>query len=542
MLTRIIVAAAVVSVMSIWIAAVQADEAKPGSDALLVVPKGQAGAKIDRFVTVNGGSARQATQASVTWDDSGLTVVFDCVDDQVNAEQRTRDNADIWKDDCVEIFIDPSHSHDYQTKWLHVIVTASGAVFDEQGGAVDWGTHADNGSLRAGHISYDAKGLRTAVEKTDKGWRTHVLIPWEDIGSKPKPGDLWGVNFCRSDYPGDDYTCWSPTRGPFHQLHNWGHILFTEGEADEASVNKARARMATMHARLKGGPGMVNGALLMPTAENPDPTKLPTLSVWVHRSLQMVAVEFPEVPGLVADAWCYEGPRENLGVRELPGGVLELRHGYDEALVMVTRVIPEPGAVEFRCTLERREGSDAPLPESIPHNIPNLCLHLWRSPQLANPGEHYSEFVKRCFIYTGKGRTFLHETRRGPLPNQPLDNHAQKPLPWVQSYLAQGEPPRAAPSFSSFNYSEDRFVVPIMGQVTLDGRHIVALASDSAIEMIQAWHNCFHNYAQWQPTDAPLLKRTWRLKLYATQNDPAKLLERVKRDFSAINLSSASMP
>jgi len=37
----------------------------------------------------------------------------------------------------------------------------------------------------------------------------------------------------------------------------------------------------------------------------------------------------------------------------------------------------------------------------------------------------------------------------------------------------------------------------------------------------------------WLPVDAPAHERTWRMKVYAMENDPRALLERVFEDFPA---------
>jgi len=48
------------------------------------------------------------------------------------------------------------------------------------------------------------------------------------------------------------------------------------------------------------------------TAKNPDPQRLPTLSVYNDdkfsrgKVLTMVAATFPNVPGFTCDSWCYE--------------------------------------------------------------------------------------------------------------------------------------------------------------------------------------------------------------------------------------------
>ena len=281
------------------------------------------------------------------------------------------------------------------------------------------------------------------------------------------------------------------------------------------------------------------------SANNPAPDRLPTLGVWLDRastpgrSLPMVSAMFPNVPGLVCDSWCYESELGFLGANALEGGKLELRHRAhaQPEVVLVTTVIPEPAAVEFlsRAELDRERG------EKLPANLPslNLCWQLRRAPAFKSRPEPYPEFVKRCFIFTERGRTFLHETARRPIPVRPLEHEYNNP-PWVQMYVGTWQEIPKVGTNSWADYSPDRYVTRVIGTVSRDGRFLAALATDSATTMCQAWHDCLHNNPQWQPADAPPGQRRWRLKVYAMDNDPAALRRRVDADFPAGRQAAAT--
>lgn len=269
---------------------------------------------------------------------------------------------------------------------------------------------------------------------------------------------------------------------------------------------------------------------------NPAPERLPTLSVWLDPSLRsdepllMVAAAFPNVPGLVCDSWCYESELDFLGAKALEGGRLELRHRMRAApqVLIVTTVTPEPGAVEFlaRAELDRERGGA--LPKDV--LTPNLCWQLRRASAFRSQPDPYPEFVKRCFIFTEKGRTFLHETARRPIPVRPPDHKFNNP-PWVQMYVGTWQEVPKVGTNSWADYSPDRYTTRIIGTVSRDGKYLAALANDSAMVMAQAWHDCLHNNPTWQPAQAPPDQRVWRLKIYAMENDPAVLRARVHQDF-----------
>ena len=53
----------------------------------------------------------------------------------------------------------------------------------------------------------------------------------------------------------------------------------------------------------------------------------------------------------------------------------------------------------------------------------------------------------------------------------------------------------------------------------------------SADTILRAYHDCLHNNPEWLPQSAPLLERTWRMKIYVMKHDAATLLKRVSKDF-----------
>jgi len=274
------------------------------------------------------------------------------------------------------------------------------------------------------------------------------------------------------------------------------------------------------------------------TAINPNAARLPTLGVWQRDGMTYVAATFPDVPNFTCDAWCYESALDFLDARPLDGGRIELRHRVREQphAIIVTTVTPEPGAVEFAARAEVEKGATGALPDSI--LTPNMCWQLIRAPGFASAPDPYPEFVKRCFIFTENGRPFLDHTTRKLIPCRPVDDPYNNP-PWVQMYLMTGTPTPAVTPESWSDYSPDRYVVPVVGAVSRDGKYLAALANGSATVMAQAWHDCMHNNPDWVPTDAPPGERVWRVKVYVMKNDPRALLRRVARDFPGTASSQA---
>jgi dienelactone hydrolase len=266
------------------------------------------------------------------------------------------------------------------------------------------------------------------------------------------------------------------------------------------------------------------------TAANPDPQTLPMLGVWQKDKLTLVASTFPNVPDFTCDSWCYESDVDFLEARDIGEGRLELRHRLRQSpqALLVTTVTPLPGAVEFAARVQLAEGTSGELAENP--LTPNLCWQLRRAPGFASAPDSYPEFIKRCFIFTEKGMTFLDETDRKKIPVRYAADPYNNP-PWVQMYVgAWQEVPTAGPT-SWADYSATQYATTVIGAVSRDGKYLAAIANDSAPLMCQAWHDCMHNNPCWLPANAPVGERVWRLRIYAMQNDPGKLLAQVARDF-----------
>lgn len=289
-----------------------------------------------------------------------------------------------------------------------------------------------------------------------------------------------------------------------------------------------------------GRPGPRDEVLVR--ARNPKPDQLPSLLVWREPTRGMVYLQatFPNVPQFTCDTWCYESPVEFLGAEAGEGGRVRLRHRWKEhpEVIFVTTATPEPGAVDLRVTVELDRERGEKLPDRL---MPlNACWQLQNAPQFASKPDPFLEFVKRCFIFTDSGLTFLHLTQRSKIPVRPDDDPYNNP-PWVQMYTPVWRPVQKAVPPSWAGYSTDRFVYPVIGTVSRDKKYLAAIANDTASMMAQAWHDCLHNNAAWVK-DANG-EWVWRIRIYAMENDPEALLRRVGQDFpQAMRLKENRVP
>ena len=296
---------------------------------------------------------------------------------------------------------------------------------------------------------------------------------------------------------------------------------------------------ALVFSLLAAGNSAADDRQILTAKSNPKPEALPTLGVWqehVKKKNQYytnLSVRFPNVPDFTCDLWCFESPGiEFQSARELKEGRVELRHsweGHDQEIV--TTATPYRGSVEIVSRLAPARNDAAGEPSEYPPL--NICWQLRRAPEFASEPDPYPEFVRRCFIFTDRGQTFLLDTVRRPIPVKPITHKRNNP-PWVQMYAPHAAPAelRSGPSGWA-DYSSDRFTVPVIGAISRDRKYLTAMASGSQAMVCQAWHDCMHNNARWLPA-ADGSGKEWRVRIYAMENDPAALLAQFHSDFPTV--------
>ena len=286
--------------------------------------------------------------------------------------------------------------------------------------------------------------------------------------------------------------------------------------------------------------GIAGDREILTATSNPLPGELPTLGVWQEYVKNkdiyytLISADFPNVPGLVCDMWCYESPGIHyLSAREEEKGVVSLRHRWDDHdWDIITTAIPHKGAVEIMARLESTQKHSGGIPEEYPGL--NICWQLRRAESFSSEKGRYPEFVQRCFIFTERGRIFLHNTHRSPIPVRPLTDKENNP-PWVQMYAARSAPEDVRVDSTSWaDYSPDRYLHPIIGTASRDGKYLTAIATGSEGMVCQAWHDCMHNNARWLPV-AEGEPKQWRVLIYAMDNDPDALLDQFQHDFPEVD-------
>lgn len=174
--------------------------------------------------------------ARLTWDDQFLYAFVSITDSDVVSEYKNHDEP-LWKQDCVELFIDADGN---RRGYVELQVNPNNATFDS------WFATT---RAQPGDVSWDS-GMQTAVKlrgtavpgDTDQGWDAELAIPWQAVRGRdeamavrlpPEVGDRWRLNLVRVDVKTGDKnqqaSSWNRiTSADFHALDRMLTVVFAD--------------------------------------------------------------------------------------------------------------------------------------------------------------------------------------------------------------------------------------------------------------------------------------------------------------------------
>lgn len=185
--------------------------------------------EISNFIKYRGRGemAKEDTKVYLTYDLENLYIAFKCRESHLNpllnqrqlfkreATKDKKDTIDVFRDDCVEIFInDRKQASD---NYRHICINSLGTIYDSLGPMApkEW----DSGAAAKGLVGNDE-------------WTLEAAIPLKSLSKdKITPGKtVWSANFCRNSKPAKETSSWcnaTAAKG-FHAPEIFGEIHFVE--------------------------------------------------------------------------------------------------------------------------------------------------------------------------------------------------------------------------------------------------------------------------------------------------------------------------
>lgn len=161
------------------------------------------GYKIENFVKLGEPEipADDKTEVYILRDTENLYLFFKCFTKDMSKIKATitgekRDIKEIWREDGIEIFIDPNCKY---LNYYQFMINANGALTDMK---------VDIGEKKADDIEWNSD-TEVKTKKMNDHWTAEIKIPFKSLGNY----QIYGINFCRNNIQEKGtHTLWSPTK------------------------------------------------------------------------------------------------------------------------------------------------------------------------------------------------------------------------------------------------------------------------------------------------------------------------------------------
>ena len=160
------------------------------------------------------------TEMRMLWNERGLylsVVNHDLQMSSIRTKYTTRDNPHLWKDDCAELYFDPSADSIGFTKFA---INAVGAVADMR--RIDAAISLPE---------WSASGIEISTSQDEDAWYIEAFFPWSDLGQTPDDGTIWRLCHVRYAWSSGKFVGVSSSPGgSYNSPEAFGFIYFSKNK------------------------------------------------------------------------------------------------------------------------------------------------------------------------------------------------------------------------------------------------------------------------------------------------------------------------
>ncbi len=178
--------------------------------------------------------AMPPTVAKLAMTETHLFVAFHCAEPNPSALRlHTPESGEpAYRDDCVEVYLDPMHSHD---GFLQFVVTPKANTWSQRVEPSHW---ARVWWLLPRPVpQIGLKGWQAAAQIKSDHWTAELAIPFALLGIQPRAGEVIGINLCRSRKAGQSeqnsaFAYFAP-EATFQRPSRFPHLVLLSDDATE---------------------------------------------------------------------------------------------------------------------------------------------------------------------------------------------------------------------------------------------------------------------------------------------------------------------
>jgi Carbohydrate family 9 binding domain-like/Fibronectin type III domain len=188
------------------------------------------------------GGVDNTAKVKLAWDDTYLYAAYDVTDSELLGLQTTRDHPDVYKDDAVELFIDPegdgTSATSMTTTDYQFVANVLETLDDKRGN----GTGGKDPSYNAASFLAQAviNGTLNA-SGTDVGYAVELRIAWTDLGITPSTGHLMRMDLAVDDRDGaaaqQEYFDWANLGTNFNNPSGWKEVALVNRPPPTSAYN-----------------------------------------------------------------------------------------------------------------------------------------------------------------------------------------------------------------------------------------------------------------------------------------------------------------
>lgn len=181
-----------------------------------------------QYWKTNPGKSELKTEFRMFYNKRGLYLGitnYDKYVDNIKATKIKRDDPDLWRDDCEEIYFDPEAK---AVGYVRFVVNFLGTKYDSR--------RYDSANIDE---SWNGEGWYYRTSKGKDFWMIEIFFPWSDLTKKAEEGEIWMFDMVRYSWSTGKFrgATWSP-EGSYNTPEKFGYLYFTKDTISREKLGK----------------------------------------------------------------------------------------------------------------------------------------------------------------------------------------------------------------------------------------------------------------------------------------------------------------
>jgi hypothetical protein len=207
------------------------------------------------------GALNNSATVKLAWNDTYLYAAYNVTDTELLAAQTVRDHADLYRDDAVELYIDPQGDGAGASSMTVTDYQFLANVRETLGDNRGTGTASKDESFNA--ASFLAKAVASGTLNAsggDTGYTIEIRIAWTDLGVSPAAGNFMRLDLAVDDDDTPNTTTeefdWANLTGTYNNPGGWKDVQLVNPPPPPSSYDVVKVGSMTVDGNLSDWAGV----------------------------------------------------------------------------------------------------------------------------------------------------------------------------------------------------------------------------------------------------------------------------------------------